>query len=403
MRRKLSAVLIIGGLVLAFATTAGAVPAASALGQPNKATGTPVTLGLISDGKSDTVDNTPEIKAAQAAVNYINNYKGGLAGHPIKLEVCETKQTPTGATNCATQMVDAKVAAILTPVSGQMSSIYDGIQGSGIPFIAGASNDQNVLLKPGAFVLQNGLGFALAGPAGVARDNGVKNAAVLVADVPAASGPVQSVGGVFYKNAGVTLDVVPVPLGTADMTPQVQAALAKGPGQFSLIGDPSFCTSALKALKTLGYDKGIVVIPQCIDESSAKAVPGGLKGITEVTAISNSPKTADYKTYSAAMDKYAKGTSKGGVATGGWSTVLGAVESLQGITGDVTPETITAALKAMPPTALPLGGGIMVQCNSPISIVPNICSTQVLVAQLDKAGVVAKAKVLETKDLIKLG
>ena len=70
-----------------------------------------------------------------------------------------------------------------------------------------------------------GLGFALAGPAGVARDNGVKNAAVLVTDVPAASGPVQSVGGAFYKNAGVTLDVVPVPPGTADMTPQVQAAL----------------------------------------------------------------------------------------------------------------------------------------------------------------------------------
>ena len=100
MRRTLSAVLIIGGLVLAVGATAGAVPAASALGQPNKATGTAVTIGLISDGKSDTIDNTPEIKAAQAAVSYINNYKGGLAGHPIKLEVCETKQTPTGATNC---------------------------------------------------------------------------------------------------------------------------------------------------------------------------------------------------------------------------------------------------------------------------------------------------------------
>src|SRR5579862_9572225 len=71
---------------------------ASLLGQPNKATGTPVKVGLISDGKSATIDDTSEISAAQASASYINDYRGGVAGHPIDLVVCQTHQTPAGGT-----------------------------------------------------------------------------------------------------------------------------------------------------------------------------------------------------------------------------------------------------------------------------------------------------------------
>ena len=85
MRRKFfvgvmcSALLV--GTALATVTTAGAgVPAkADPLGAKKKATGATITIGLVSDGKWDAIDNTPEIKAVLAAAKYANDYLGGLA------------------------------------------------------------------------------------------------------------------------------------------------------------------------------------------------------------------------------------------------------------------------------------------------------------------------------------
>src|SRR3954451_15201849 len=176
MRRKLfvgiACVVLLVGTAVATATTAsaGVKAAASPLGTPKKATGAVVTLGFVSDGKSDAIDNTSEIKAAQAAVSYTNDYLGGLAGHKIALNVCETKQTPSGATDCATNMVQAKVPIVITPVSGQSGTIYDGIKASGIDYLQYGSLDQGVLggSPSSVFVLTNGIGTALAGPAGIA-------------------------------------------------------------------------------------------------------------------------------------------------------------------------------------------------------------------------------------------
>src|SRR5439155_3074339 len=138
------------------ATTSGS--SSAALGSEKKATGTPIKVGLISDGKSEAIDNTAEITAAKASAEYLNNYGGGVNGHPIDLVTCETHQTPSGATDCSTKMVDAKVVAVLYGVSGQGGSIFKGLEGSNIPLIAWASIDQDTLLKPGAFALTNGLG-----------------------------------------------------------------------------------------------------------------------------------------------------------------------------------------------------------------------------------------------------
>src|ERR1700750_1601554 len=44
------------------------------LGTPRAATGSPITLGYITDGKSATIDFTALQQTAQAAVHYVNDY-----------------------------------------------------------------------------------------------------------------------------------------------------------------------------------------------------------------------------------------------------------------------------------------------------------------------------------------
>jgi branched-chain amino acid transport system substrate-binding protein len=409
MRRRLLAALACSVLLVVTALvstgTAGAgVAKADPLGAKKKATGAAITIGLVSDGKSDAIDNTPEIKAVQAAAKYANDYLGGLAGHKINVKVCETHQTPSGATDCATEMVQANVPVVITPVSGQSGTIFDGIKASGIPFMQYGSLDQGVLSGTNTYVLTNGIGSALAGPAGIARDAGVKKVGILVTDVPAASGPVKAAAPLFYKNANVTADVIVVPVGQADMTPQVQAGISGGDGAFAMVGNPAFCTGAIKALTTVGFKGPIIAIPQCVDQSSASATNGGYKGVKVLTAANTDPKNKDYKQYLAVMKKYAKGVDNGGVAPGGYANLIALVKALPNLTGDVTKETVASGLAAMAATPLPLGGGITFQCNGQqISIAKASCSTQVLEATYNAKAIPGNFKVFDTADLVKIG
>ena len=56
-------------------------------------------------------------------------------------------------------------------------------------------------------------------------------------------------------------------------------------------------------------------------------------------------------------------------------------------------------MAAMPPTPLPLGGGITFQCNgTQVSLAPPICSTQVLKAKYTAKAVPVGFKVFDTAE-----
>jgi branched-chain amino acid transport system substrate-binding protein len=295
---------------------------------------------------------------------------------------------------------------VLYGVTGQGASLFKGLEGSNIPLIALGSIDSDTLTKPGAFAIANLLASVIAGPGGIARDNGVTKAAVAVIDVPAASDPVKAIGSVFYKNAGVELDVVTVPPGTADMTPQLQAAISKDPGQFAIIGDSGFCTSAIKALKTLGFSGTIVLVPECIGDDTAASIPGGYAGMTVVTWNTSSDHTTkDYELYAAVMEKYAEGSPLGGTAPGGYAVIQAFSRVMGQTSGDITPATVLSTFSTMSvPVEFPMSGGTTFQCGTkPVAITPNICASEILTGTLDEEGNGTDFKVLDTADLTKLG
>jgi branched-chain amino acid transport system substrate-binding protein len=389
-------------------TTGAAGGANSVLGPAKAATGTPVKIGFITDGKSTNIDNSSEVAAAQAAAKYANGYLGGIAGHPIQLDVCDDHQTPSGTTDCDSQMITDKVPIVLNNVTGNGDPLLKSLEAAKVPLLAYASSVQSILLSTDAYVITNGLTAAFAGPAKIGQLAGAKHGAVFVIDVPAASGPAKTLDPAIFKNAGInTVDVVPVPPGTADMTPQVQAELGKNPDIVQVFGDVTFCTSALKALKTLGYSKTTVVIAQCIDANSSTAIPGGYAGMKLVTSYTTDPSDADVKVYKAAMAQYSPGTNPyaNGVTPGGWAVVLGLARGLSTMTGDVTSASLEASLASMPPTPIPFGGGTTFQCDrKQVAITPAICSTGALEATLNQTGQPQGSfQPLDATALLKLG
>src|SRR5688572_12022111 len=83
----LTAVVVVGA---GFAGTAhAATRTQKVLGTKNAAKGTPVTIGVISNGKTPTVDQSDEKIVAAATAKWINEFQGGLGGRPMEIKVCE--------------------------------------------------------------------------------------------------------------------------------------------------------------------------------------------------------------------------------------------------------------------------------------------------------------------------
>jgi branched-chain amino acid transport system substrate-binding protein len=378
--------------------------ASDVLGAKKPATGDPVSIGFVYDGVSDAQDLSAELTGAKASVQYINEYLGGIGGRPIKLDACSTDQTPSGAAKCVTQFATDKVLAAINADSGQQASMLPQLATAGIPVFVGATLDQKTLTMPGISVMENGLGYGLAGPAKLAEQAGYATAAIIAPDLPSSAGAIKVAAPLFYGNAKVKVDVVPVPPDAADMTPEIQAELSHSPGQFHIIGVPAFCARAIQALRSVNYTGDIIVISNCIDSTTAKTA-GSLKGLKIVTVSSSDPNSAEFKLFSAVINKYAAGADLASGVTSGYQATVGLARGLGRLTGDVTRASIATALKTMVATPMPLADGITFKCDGhqvPV-LAPNICSTDVLAGTLDADGKIDTKgySVLDVSDVLK--
>ena len=380
------------------------VDAAKVLGAKHAGTGDPVKIGYVYDGTTDVIDNANELAAAKAAAQYVNDYLGGIAGRPIELDVCSTDQTPSGAADCVSQMAADKVPIVLNGVTGQGPSLFPKLAEAGVPAFTPGTGDQESLFTPGIYIMGNGIVSLVAGPAKVAADAGSDRAAIVVIDVPAASGALEEAAPMFYDNVDVKVDIVTVPPDTPDMTPNIAAELSKEPGQFQVIGDSPFCAKALAGLANAGFDGQIVIIPQCIDEALLSSATN-LEGAVVTSFTTSDPASEEFQLYEAVMDTYADdGVDQGGTAPSGYQAVVGFARAMAGLQGEVTTDSIKAAFAAMPPTEMPLADGITYQCDGKqVTLAPNICSTDVLRTELDAEGQPGEYTVLKGASLLDIG
>ncbi|MCW2527212.1 MAG: hypothetical protein JWM76_2072 [Pseudonocardiales bacterium] len=356
-------------------------------GTAKQATGSAVTLGFLSEGKGPSVDTTPEIRGAQAAAQYANAYLGGINGHPITVKACEAQNVPAKATDCAQQMVSANVPAVVEGSFGEVDNSIDVLTPAGIPLAVHGGSTSKALSTPGVFVFSNALSYFGTGVADAAKQ-GVKKLSVLVIDVPAASGPVKALFPLVSANAGIAVKVTTIAPGTADMTPQVTAANGDSPDAFVMFGDPTFCQSALKAIKTVAPKAKVYGIDRCISSSGASSIPGGFEGVRVVASTDLDTARPDGKIFAAAMSKWGQGADVEAASAVGYAAMLGLVRILNAAkVTDLTPANISAAIKAMSPLEYPLSGGSMFQCNGKqVALGPNICSSDGIIATADKDG-----------------
>jgi ABC-type branched-subunit amino acid transport system substrate-binding protein len=381
----------------------GSQGSAEVLGGANPAKGEPVKIGYISTGRTQAIDFTPEIHGAEATVKYANEHLGGLAGRPIELVVCEEGGTPAGAQECGNKMVQAGVAAVVTASPQQVDPWLQIVTAAHIPVAANYISSGASLSDPDVKVFFNPL-VAFGAPAAYARENHAKKAAVIVIDVPAATGPAKKFAPPFFKNAGSAVDVITVAPGTADMTPQIQAAAEADPDMFYIAGDVTFCASAIRAIRTLGIDKQIAVLDRCVSADSAASIPGGFAGVDVIAQAVFKNGDQEYELYKGVLEQYSDVTDLNR-AVSGYQAMLSFVRAVNADQSpDLTPAGILDALNTMPALPYPVGGGAEYQCNGEAvpSISPNICSSITIVAAGAADGSLSDYQVLDTKGIFDL-
>ncbi len=379
-------------------STAAAVDSA-VLGDRNEATGEPVRIGYITEGGSDAIGQSAlSEQGAHIAVDYVNDYLGGIGGRPIELVVCGNQSTPAGAQDCANQLIQDDVAAVVVTFSGQGSAQVPLLLDAGIPYIGyqGATNEE--LTSPGAFGMTGGFPVQLGAFAQDAADRGLEKVSFITIDVPAATQGVEALGGVVFGAAGVELDVRPVPPGTPDMTPQIQAALSDGAEALAVVGDVTFCTSFLQSFQTVGAEVPRYVIPPCVDESVIDAVPGGLDGAIVATNLVGGD---DAELYAAMLAEYADDDIdpdpeiSSGVAFG-VSTLVTFARFMEGLEGDPTPDAVRAQMQAAVDVPIFLSGGGTATCDgTAVPMLANICSGAVQMGELDADGSITDARAVD--------
>ena len=126
----------------------------------------------------------PEYRqAAEAAVKYINDYKGGIGGRPVQLETCATDGQPSTSGRCAGQIADKKPAFILGGADTGAPGAYPvwkranlAVVG-GIPFTPVESNANNGVMFISVSIADNAAASKYA-----VEKLGVKKASVIYTD-----------------------------------------------------------------------------------------------------------------------------------------------------------------------------------------------------------------------------
>lgn len=332
---------------------------------PGKAAGSDsIKIGVISPEGGSHVSQPEGRVAAEAAIKYANENLGGIGGYKIEPVVCKTAEDPASAADCANQMVEQKVAAVVVLNTAQGAAMAPVITEAGIPYTSYQGASAEEMTGNPSFLWTAGFAGVLGGMAKYAATNGAKEVTLFVTDLPAVTGGATAIGGPAFKAAGIKLNVVPIPLGTPDATPQVSAGVKSDPGAIGIVGDATMCSSTLKGLGTVGYQGDKLLITQCLDPSVQKAAGDALEGSKVLATADGSSEDPEAKLYRAVMGKYApSGATVTGAAETSFQSMLGFIRASETVT-DPSPEAVTAAIKGSKDVPLPLGHGGTFTCDS---------------------------------------
>jgi branched-chain amino acid transport system substrate-binding protein len=295
-----------GGGASAGAGSSTTSSSAEVLGSPNPAKGTPVVFGAINIEASNGAAFPQVRQAMNATVKYVNEYRGGIGGHPIQIKWCISDTSQSSSANCAKKLIADKVTAILgaadlgaavtMPIYEKADLAYVG----GMNFTPAESTAKNSVIFNDVAQLQNVLNGLYA-----VKDLKGKKVAVIAQGDTQGEFSAKTYTIPAIKSAGGQAKLYSAPPSQADLSSVVASALSSSPDVIAL-ESPSQCVALLSALKSSGNSKPVISIDPCSAPVVLDAASGGGEGMYFFSTFQlPSSGTPDSKLATAILQKYA--------------------------------------------------------------------------------------------------
>jgi branched-chain amino acid transport system substrate-binding protein len=312
----------------------------------------PVFIGFVND--EGGIPSFPEGSvAAEAAVKFVNDNLGGVAGHPVALKKCLVAGNEEQGQACAQQFLNDKQVKVIVEDSQVVGAqaFHQTLRGK-LPVVIGSPNSVPDATAKNAYGISAGVFGTNPGFVSYATQFVHAKSASLIfpADDPTGQIAAKQIKASLTK-AGIKVKDA----GYKSTSPDLLAPVtASGAGSTDIIvtlfPSPPTCIAGAKALQQASAGKPVLSLNLCIGEPVKKAV-GDYPKWTYISLNTNPEiKGADAATdaYTAVMKAYAPANANlGGFAPHAFMSVLTAVKALGEAGGaSATSDAVAAQLKA---------------------------------------------------------
>lgn len=192
-----------------------------------KPTGTPIKTFTVTTIQAQAVPTYAAVQDTAKAYEQWINSRGGIAGHPLEVTVCDDRGEPTQATTCAREAVEnGAVAGVgsYSPFGANIVPVLEkaGIAWFGVPSVQSAQELESKVSFPTGSIPANGAGIVAK-----AYEEGCKvvNATILEGAGPTFEPIMENAAKAYGQSIN---KFVNLPAEAKDYSPQVAESLSDG-------------------------------------------------------------------------------------------------------------------------------------------------------------------------------
>src|ERR1700730_11672100 len=367
---------LVGAVTLGLVGCSSSSSSSSSSSTSATASKSPIKVMIIAV-LSNPAFSDPE--AAVAAKAYVKqaNASGGINGHPIDLQVCDSNLNPNKETACFQQAVTNHVAAVV----GSFLLFATGmklLEQAGIPFIGGNGTALPEFTSPVAFPADSGEIGWFYGEAALMRQAGVTKPAMMYCDTGSCTLSVQYAQTYWTQSGGSgKIKLVLAPLAQPQYTAQAASTASGGTNGVLLASATQAIPKMVTDLRQANFTGPVALIDSFVDSSTVSAMGSYANGLLvsglldPVTQTSNSGVEA----FVNAMSSEDPSAPKDGLSEHSWNGFDLFGHAAKTISGDITAASMLKALQAVttPITLGLFGQWVSPQAsNAPISQYPRL-------------------------------
>jgi branched-chain amino acid transport system substrate-binding protein len=271
-------------------STAGSV--SSAAGTGSAPSGSAINIGVIEPTNTSIYNAGDEVAAVRAAAAGINA-RGGINGHKVVVDYCNSQDDPNATAACVRQMISDKVVELAAGIDILGPSMVQSLSAAGIPVVNEDALSLGEMTATTAFPLTGGIPAAEAVEASVAAQKGfMKILLVANSGNPFETTFEAALSGSAKKNGIAYAGVVDFPVaGVSDFSPYAAKIANSGADIVSIPLSINQAIPLIQAVRALGSKVQFIINSGAFtneDISKNSALVNGLYIVNDVPPINDS-------------------------------------------------------------------------------------------------------------------